>query len=89
MDFILVTLDLLGTFVFALSGATMTRSAAAAMRTWGIGSPPGEAHISTRAGRLLSAAKVSGATNSQAWRVMTTWTTAPALTSRRSSSTAL
>ena len=67
----------------------MTRSAAAAMRTCGIGSPPGEVHMSTRAGRLLSAANVSGATNRAAASVRITSTSAPACTSLLHRSAAL
>ncbi len=83
--------------VFALSGATTTKSAALAIFTCGMGSPPCPppcpppcgVHISTRAARPLRAAKVSGPTNRAAASVRTTSTSAPACTNLLHRSAAL
>ena len=75
--------------VLAVAGAMMTASARSAMATWSMPSSVRGSKGSTTTGRWVMAAKVRGATNLVALRVMMTSTRAPCWRILLAKSTAL
>ena len=74
---------------FAVAGAISTRSARSATETWATLRSKLRSKVSTSARFPVSCSKVRGVTNSVAWAVMITCTSAWCLTSMEASAAAL